>query len=419
MHLKNLLSRIAPFLSVLILLFLFLQGIQRHSQKSDFKDYYNASILYTEQKDIYQVEILKQLKNTIPPEDIFKEDNFTKLEQLKGTVGTYLYPPTFAYMLIPITSNLSYSNSALLFFIINFIALLGSLYLCYKIAHPQNVFLVLFFTLLMSYRYLESHVHNNQIAFALIFLSLMAIYTKNDILSATLLSLAIIIKLTPAIFVLYFFFQKRYWTIFYTILGLIAWTSLPFLSGGYEYNLQLLSTWYEFVLENAVKNPIFRAWKNNQSLIGTLAKYFANGADPMNQYLLNMPFFVWQLSTIKLINLIITVGLILSLLWKWWTSYSSNQMIGLLFILSVVLSGISWVHSFSVLLFPIYYLTLKIIENPDLKKERWQLIGFGLANIVLGRQFIGIYLEDILLMLSIFLYTTMFLYWTTFKLKLN
>ena len=51
-----------------------------------------------------------------------------------------------------------------------------------------------------------------------------------------------------------------------------------------------LGNWYELVLNNAMKNPAFRSWKNNQSLIATIAKYFMVGADPLNQALFAMPF---------------------------------------------------------------------------------------------------------------------------------
>lgn len=100
---------------------------------------------------------------------------------------------------------LSYPTAAMIFAIINFCSLLGCLFLITKFISFKNTFYILFFTLFINYRYLESHVANNQVAFILILLILLSIYIKNDALAGILLSLAILIKLTPAIFLFTFY----------------------------------------------------------------------------------------------------------------------------------------------------------------------------------------------------------------------
>ena len=80
-----------PYFVILLLLLLLVQSVGRASNKSDFQDYYNASKLFYEQKDLYNLESIQTLKEEIKLEDLFKLENLKKLESLKGNVGTYIY----------------------------------------------------------------------------------------------------------------------------------------------------------------------------------------------------------------------------------------------------------------------------------------------------------------------------------------
>ena len=51
-----------PYFVILLLLLLLVQSVGRASNKSDFQDYYNASKLFYEQKDIYNLESIQTLK---------------------------------------------------------------------------------------------------------------------------------------------------------------------------------------------------------------------------------------------------------------------------------------------------------------------------------------------------------------------
>ncbi|HRG77419.1 MAG TPA: glycosyltransferase family 87 protein, partial [Leptospiraceae bacterium] len=103
-----------PYFTGLLLLLLLVQSIGRASNKSDFHDYYTASQLFFEQKDLYNIESLETLREEIKLEDLFKAENLKKLESLKGNVGTYIYPPLFAFLLIPL-GWLSYPTAATIF----------------------------------------------------------------------------------------------------------------------------------------------------------------------------------------------------------------------------------------------------------------------------------------------------------------
>ncbi|MCX8000179.1 MAG: DUF2029 domain-containing protein, partial [Leptospiraceae bacterium] len=307
--------------------------------------------------------------------------------------------------LYPIAS-LEYETAGRIFFLFNFIALLGALF----ILNTRSSILcipsvTLFCTLLLSFRVLENHAINNQVGLLLLFLTLIAVYSPKDWLSGLVLSLAVIIKLTPAIFLLYFFFQKR-WKFFLYFFGFFTlWSLLPFLFG-VEYGLKQWENWYEMVFLNAMKSPLFRAWKNNQSLIGTLAKYFLIGADPLNQAIFDMPFIVLSAIQVKLIFLILSLILILLTSWKYFQTKNEDNFLASLFILSTVLSGISWVHTF-VTLIPAFEI---LVSKSGAKRNlRTILIGIGILLVITHRNTLSPAVESAFLMFSGFLYLSLFL----------
>lgn len=398
-----------PYFTILILLFLLIQSVARAQNKSDFQDYYTASQFFYEKKDLYNVQSIQTLQEEIKLEDLFKLENLKKLESLKGNVGTYIYPPLFAFLLIPL-GLLSYPTAATIFTILNFLCLLASLFLITKFISFKNTFVILFFTLIINYRYLESHVSNNQVAFILILLILLSLYIKNDLLAGILLSLAILIKLTPAIFLFYFLYKRQFKRVGYTLLFALIWTLVPSLYS-HEYNLHSLNNWYELVLDNALKNPAFRSWKNNQSLIATIAKYFLSGADPLNQALFGMPFISLKAKTISYLFYFSSLFIGIPFLYRLKKGISDAQLISALFILSVIFSGISWVHSFVVLIFPIAYLLQYFFESGKSDFYKKFFIVIALITTLTSKILIGSTLEGIFLMFSLLLYTSLSFYW--------
>ncbi|MCB1179434.1 MAG: DUF2029 domain-containing protein, partial [Leptospiraceae bacterium] len=289
------------------------------------------------------------------------------------------------------------------------ICLLGIFYLLSQMFTIGNFSVVMFFTLIGSFRFLENHGANNQVAFIFMFLSLLSIQSKKDSLTGFLLALSIIIKLTPAILFLYFLHQKRYKVIIYTGVFLVGLAALPCVLDS-EFGIKQWKNWNEMVLMSAMKSPLFRAWKNNQSLIATLSKYFLTGADPINQSILRMPYVVLEPPVVKQIFLGLTFIIFIPLYLKFKKSIGGFQLFSALMVLSCILSGISWVHSFSFLLFPIFYLFAKSFEYPEEKKlNRSVYISIGLI-VFSSKSIVGSSVESVLLMLSILLYISLAIY---------
>jgi hypothetical protein len=228
-----------------------------------------------------------------------------------------------------------------------------------EMLYPSRFTYILFFTLLFGFRFLENHVNNNQVAFILMYLILLALSSKNNYITGLSLSLAVIIKLTPLVFLLFLFYKRRVKAILIFFLGLVFWAGIPLLDG-YDYGVQNWANWFDMVLLSAMKNPVFRAWKNNQSLIATLAKYFLEGADPVNQMLFRMPFYSLSMESVKLVFNFLALLIVVPLFRKYKNGIDTNQNIAALFILSVIFSGISWIHTFSFLIFPLGYLCKRV-----------------------------------------------------------
>jgi hypothetical protein len=402
------LEKLILFANFLFLLALLVTGVNKSKAISDFRDYHRASILLHEHKDIYQYEEIKDLQDKYTLDDVFKNpDLLNKLDSLRGNVASYIYPPTFATLLIPI-SYLSYETASLIFSLINFACLIGSLYLMKEMLYPSRFTYILFFTLLFGFRFLENHVNNNQVAFILMYLILLALSSKNNYITGFSLSLAVIIKLTPLVFLLFLFYKRRVKAILIFFLGLVFWAGIPLLDG-YDYGVQNWANWLDMVLLSAMKNPVFRAWKNNQSLIATLAKYFLEGADPVNQMLFRMPFYSLSMESVKLVFNFLALLIVVPLFRKYKNGIDTNQNIAALFILSVIFSGISWIHTFSFLIFPLGYLC-KRVSTTEYKWRKILFFSLGGLVIVTGKSICGNFLDSFFLMYSLLLYISLGLY---------
>ena len=402
------LEKLILFANFLFLLALLVTGVNKSKAISDFRDYHRASILLHEHKDIYQYEEIKDLQDKYTLDDVFKNpDLLNKLDSLRGNVASYIYPPTFATLLIPI-SYLSYETASLIFSLINFACLIGSLYLMKEMLYPSRFTYILFFTLLFGFRFLENHVNNNQVAFILMYLILLALSSKNNYITGLSLSLAVIIKLTPLVFLLFLFYKRRVKAILIFFLGLVFWAGIPLLDG-YDYGVQNWANWFDMVLLSAMKNPVFRAWKNNQSLIATLAKYFLEGADPVNQMLFRMPFYSLSMESVKLVFNFLALLIVVPLFRKYKNGIDTNQNIAALFILSVIFSGISWIHTFSFLIFPLGYLC-KRVSTTGYKWRKILFFSLGGLVVVTGKSICGNFLDSFFLMYSLLLYISLGLY---------
>ncbi|XDD48409.1 glycosyltransferase family 87 protein [Leptospira sp. WS39.C2] len=407
-------ERQGKWILAVLFLFLLVTSVKRSHQKSDFLDYYHASERWGTGENLYRFDVAFELQSKIKTaEDLFLPENLPLLLSLQNETATYIYPPLFSFLLIPITM-LSENNAALLFEILSWISLLTILYLLFhnkelNLPKTKYPYLILISTILFNFRFIESHIQNNQVGIILILLVLVSILIKNHALGGLLLSLAVSIKITPLVFLFVFLYEKQFSRIVWFFVGLVLWNAIP-LVYNWDYTMQMSEEWITQILGNALNNPLLRSWKNNQSLTSTLAKYFVSGADFINQPTYGLPFLNLSLSVLKFIQIgfILVFGIPLLLLWR-----KPNQkwaIISLLFLISAIFSGISWIHSYIVCLVPIYYILNQVFHDEIDRKSLYFLIFVLSLPMLSHRTFVGQKVESLLSMLSILFYSSSLLY---------
>ncbi|MCW7483143.1 glycosyltransferase family 87 protein [Leptospira kanakyensis] len=406
-----------------IVLILLALSISRSKQKSDFLDYYHAAERWETGENLYRFDVAFELQTKIKTvEDLFQPENLHLLTALQNETATYIYPPLFSFLLIPFT-YLSENGAALLFEILSIISLILILYLIFqnselKNNHSKFPYLILTLCLVFNFRFLESHIQNNQVGLLLILLVLVSLTVRSHFFSGILLALAVSIKITPLVFLFVFVYEKQYKRILWFVFGMILWNALPLLYN-WDYTIQMTNEWLTEILGNAFSNPLLRSWKNNQSLSSTLAKYFVSGADLINQPTYGMPFIQLSLSSLKIIQLgfVVLFGIPLLLLWR--KENKKWEIISLLFLISALFSGISWIHSFIICFVPIYFIMNRIFDLKNNNKEKYILVFILSLPILAHRTFVGSKIEATLSMFSILFYTTSLLYFYIVRFALS
>ncbi|TGL41369.1 glycosyltransferase family 87 protein [Leptospira perdikensis] len=420
--LENLEKRGKWVLTLLVLILLVL-SVSRSKQKSDFLDYYHAAERWETGENLYRFDVAFELQTKIKTmEDLFRPENLHLLSALQNETATYIYPPLFSFLLIPFT-YLSEPNAALAFEILSLCSLLLILYLIFQNKELSNrkspfPYLILIGTLVFNFRFLESHIQNNQVGFLLILLVLVSLTIRSHVLSGLLLALAVSIKITPLVFLFVFVYEKKYQRILWFLFGMFFWNALPLLYN-FDYTIRMTTEWLTEILGNAFSNPLLRSWKNNQSLSSTLAKYFVSGADMINQPTYGMPFINLSLSSLKIIQLffMILFGVPLLLLWR--KENKKWEIISLLFLISALFSGISWIHSYIICFVPIYFILYRTTHKENNQKEMYILLMILSLPILAHRTFVGSKIEAALSMYSILFYTTSVLYFYLVRFAFN
>jgi len=379
-------------------------GLSQSQRKSDFSDYYRASQRMRQGHSLYKFDLARELSNT-PIHNLMDWDTWQKVEELKKETGTYIYPPFFAFLLIPLT-YLDYEDSAAIHSVFQWFCLVGAIFLLERssfVIRENEVKhrLPLILSLIFSYKYLENHAQNNQVGFFLLFLIACIYCLKNDWIKGVCLGIAVIVKLSPILFLFWLFYERNYKAFVSFGITSILCLALPFVMDS-SYALSSFQEWYVHVFQEALSNPAVRAWKNNQSLGATLSKLFFNFADPQNQFIYHLPLVSLELTSIKYIQGLFTIVFGVPLLYLGFQKNKSSEIFAMLCIVSCLWNGISWIHSFVVFLIPILYFWSRFSEFGNL---RFLTIAILLLPLLFHRSILGTNTEGFLMMIS-------FLFWT-------
>jgi len=185
----------------------FIDWFQMPIKGGDFVATYVASRSLTDGYDMYH--------NNASHGDQYK-DQFAG-----GEYSRYSYPPLQAYILAPL-SYLSFEKSYQIWTVLSIILTLVSIFLISRLTRHKNLvftFLVLFYGLSSFFWF---QIERGQTDTILLFFTSSSFYLyfkkRNIAGSALFFSLAILLKVFPALFVLFFLIRKEFKLLFYTLL---------------------------------------------------------------------------------------------------------------------------------------------------------------------------------------------------------
>lgn len=198
---------------------------------------------------------------------------------------TKLHPnmPFVTVLLTPL-AMLPMAQLALTISLLKFAAILATILMAARLAvddKRQIADWVIGLAMLWSIQILISDLqHGNTNTFVLFFVVLHAWLFRrgNDALAGGALAMAICLKMTPALFVLYWLYQRQWRLVGFTFIwGVVLALGVPLCVFGPDRSVALLSTWLDKLI---IPGLIKAAWYPihiNQSLSGVLSRYFLAG----------------------------------------------------------------------------------------------------------------------------------------------
>lgn len=99
----------------------------------------------------------------------------------------------------------------------------------------------------------------------------------HDLLAGVMLALAICLKLTPALFVLYWLWQREWKLLAYTFIALPVLILSPVLLTGWSFYAESMGTWWATTIGPGLSGTQWYPASINQSLSGMVSRYFLAG----------------------------------------------------------------------------------------------------------------------------------------------
>lgn len=449
-------KRYGVYLSLIAFLALFIAGLrvldeadggllQLRSARSDFEDYYSASVRMADRGDLYNMEALRSMEDSADPgidvnnpvellQFSMTPEGRAYLESLKGA-GSYLYLPFFAFLLLPL-SLVGY-EVAVIVFQISSLFLLWYFFVLFRRHHEtldrEKFWCITLLCMLPVASFLSENSANANVGFLLIFLTGGGLLLASPDLAGgqaentgsrrlawiggALLGLAAVIKIMPAILGLYLLSRRNFRAIAAAVITGLACLLIPAIYAGWSMNLQWHLEWYDLMINTYSQYGVVRPYANNQTISAAFSKLFVAGSDPEKQAVAGLPLLFhsledlgasgafWLRTAIKtivysLIAAVSSMALIFALRRKFTRPdkrLARVYFVQTLILVSLLVSGVSWFHAYSLLLLP---LSFRLFGSEALvNEEKWMigLIAFsGFGNLI----FSGLF-RDLLAMYSV------------------
>jgi hypothetical protein len=399
-----------------------------------FEDYLRAAKKLSQSQDPYRLDQLDELKSKEwDIKDLFNPERLKGVMDRLSGVGTYLYPPLLAFLLIPLT-KLSYFSAAMIFQIFSgaaFILFYIYVFSLYKKRELQKAatFAAILATAMLG-GFLSGNATNGNIGFFLLLMMTLGLILSwsgviwKDLLGGFLIGLATVLKITPVFLGLVLMGGKRYTAIGGAIIGGLFGLILPAAGFGWGGNLNYLENWKELILDNYSKNVIVRPWANNQTVSGMAGKYFLPGSDN-KQVKYNLPLYAGEgpkdkvhravvINGVRVANyslMILLAGVSIFLAFRKrlpvgglnpFDDPGFARFVFAAIAISLVVSGVSWYHAYGVLLIPIFFrLRSHFASSAPLSRfeRNWYI---AISFFGLFQSLLSVYMRDMLAMYSIF-----------------
>lgn len=227
-----------------------------------------------------------------------------------------------------------------------------------------------------------THANVNLVTGGLIVAALLCSFANRDFFSGMAIGFATTLRVTPALFVLYFIYKRRWVGVGGAIVGVFLFLWLvPGLALGFEYNDVLTREWFkQMVYPYLAGAPAGPSFHSNQSFNGLFQRFLTDSvavrADIEKGYEeVRINLVSWDYQTVSFIVRMASLLLVGCLAWFCRTPGSDRKHPGnlgeyaMVFLATLLISPRSWKHHYILLIlahgFILYYLI-------SMKPSRWR-----------------------------------------------
>lgn len=245
-----------------------------------------------------------------------------------------------------------------------------------------------------------TNLETSQVNIFIFFLVSSGIYffsKQKDWLAGLLLGIAIAIKITPAIFVVYLFYRRAWKVVLGSILGvLICWGPLLLLAMGWDFYLEIMQSWWDILLtyvrEGTMAEGMGGFRHTNQSLDAFFFRTFthteANGG--FDHFYLNIMNLNYDLAGQIVKGIKLALLLFMAFLFRKPFQDRFNSRIGLelsvVVIAMLYISPISWINHYVAMILPlavgVHWLRNKDIDPKQKRQLKRVLLFCGITLLL-------------------------------------
>ena len=239
-----------------------------------------------------------------------------------------------------------------------------------------------------------THANTNLLVLVTLGAALVALDRDRPWLGGHLLGLAVVLKLTPLLFLPWLVWQRRWRVAVAMLLGILVYAEiLPGLLLGFERNHDLLAAWYDQMIHPFVAGKqvtYMQTGYMNQSLTGVLHRVLGDGLAVAEQpqrgvEAMRVGFVAWETRTVTWIVRIASVIAVALLCWGTRRRDDARRGAGLVrafaqvTLVMLFVSERSWRTHYVTLAFGLAYL-LQIALDREAARKRRHLAGFALVT---------------------------------------